>query len=161
MTELLDRLLMALRAEEGWEAQAYVDSRGYLTIGYGFNLGKITGTFVPIGSIPPVIGEALLLGKVMSTLTTVRDVFPAFDTLDVVRQEVLADMAYNLGPEFLTPGHEKSWPVFMGQVERGDFVDAARNMRSTEWYGEVGKRSPRLVEMMRTGMYSPARKKGQ
>lgn len=155
---LLDSLLPNLKREEGWAPQVYIDTKGFLTIGYGFNLGKLVVPpgvrvqILPVNSLPMIVGETLLLGKVMDTLGRMKDVFPAFDHLDPVRKEVLADMAYNMGPEFVTPGHEKSWPHFMEQVERGDFEAAAANMEATLWYHQVGNRSHRLTEMMRTGI---------
>jgi lysozyme len=153
---ILESLIPSLRGAEGWSPTVYIDTTGNLTIGYGFNLGKLhvsaAGTVKvdPVNGISVAVGEQLILSEVVEVITAIRASLPWWDRLDDVRQEVLADMAYNLG----MPGLLK-WPIFLRQVRTGDYASAAGNMRSTLWYRQTGRRARRLVKMMETGQDQP------
>lgn len=144
----VDKLLARLRDSEGTGPRKpngnflpYRDSKGILTIGFGYNLEA--------HGLPLDIVERLLMQKVLDAYHTLERQFPGFIDLDEVRQSVLTDMAYNMGPLFW-----KSWPIFVSQIQRGDWEAAARNMRSTKWYNDVGpRRADPLIKMMRTGAY--------
>jgi lysozyme len=116
-----------------------MDPAKKLTIGVGRNL---TDRGLSDDEI-----EYLLTNDVVLVLQVLDARIPWWKGLDEVRSRVLADMAFNLGPDNLV----NRWPVFLSQVQRGDFEAAAENMRQQPWYGEVGVRGVRLVSMMRTG----------
>lgn len=148
-------LVERLKKSEGYRSLVYMDTKGNLTIGYGTNLGKLIlppgVSFKQIGirqvnGVTPTIAEALLLNVLLPSVEDLREAIPWFDQLDEVRQRVLADMVYNLG----TPGLLR-WPIFLGQVQRGEYQAAARNMRSTAWARDVGERAIRLAYMMEHG----------
>lgn len=152
---MLEEVIAELREEEGWRSLAYLDTKNNVTIGFGYNLGNISSRngrlfLSPANGISEVVGEQLLLGKALEAFTALREQFPWVVDLDVVRQKVLVNMAYNMGPRAL-----QRWPIFMGQIERGEYGAAARNMRRTPWCRDVGcsegQRGWRLSEMMRTG----------
>jgi GH24 family phage-related lysozyme (muramidase) len=159
---MLEELIVQLRPSEGWSPVAYLDTKGYLTIAHGFNLGKPyieNGRirFKPVGRVSNAIGEQLLLAKVLEAVEYMRRRYPWIDSLDEIRQRVLFDMGYNMGPAFLD-----NWPIFVGQLRRGAWGAAADNMLSTKWAVDVGKEGPsprfpggqrawRHARMMRTG----------
>lgn len=151
----LGPLIERLKKSEGYSPTIYVDTTGNLTIGYGTNLGKLIlppgvsfkqVRIQPANGVTITISEALLLNVLLPSIAELRSAIPWLDQLDEVRQRVLADMAYNLG----TPGLLR-WPIFLGQVQRGEFQAAAANMRSTRWARQVGARAVHLSYMMEHG----------
>ena len=71
-----------------------------------------------------------------------------FSRLDPVRQAVVVDMNYGLGPV--------RFKAFVGTrdaLSRGDFAAAARCMRRSKWFHQTKLRARRLSIMMRTGQW--------
>jgi len=151
----IPRLIERLKLDEGWSAVIYIDDTGNLTIGFGYNLGKLIlpeGIDLKLVSVKPVngiskeIGELLLSGFLMKLLIDLTIKLPWLKNLDDVRQRVIANMAYNLGVDGLL-----LWPIFLRQTRNGEWLKAAHNMRSTRWFRQVGSRGRRLANMMETG----------
>lgn len=88
----------------------------------------------------------LFLADLDAAIAHTRRLFPQFDQLDLVRQRVLVDMCFNLGPAKLA-GFKK----MIAAVKRRDFQSAAAEMKNSRWYRQVGRRGVRLVQMMQTG----------
>lgn len=82
-----DMAVTRLRVEEGFRSQAYMDTTGHLTIGYGFNVDA---------GITQNAATALLMAQVCE-LADKLVAFPWYALLDPVRQSVLLDLAFNLG----------------------------------------------------------------
>lgn len=128
-----------IKLDEGFSSGPYRDTRGILTIGYGLNLED---------GITLDEADWLLRHRVEKTLTHLR-LEPYWVGLDEVRQGVLMNMVYNLG-----------WPRFSlfaklrEALREGDYTRAAAEMKDSAWYGQVGKRSARLVSMMLTGEWA-------
>jgi lysozyme len=141
----LNNLRELLKLHEGFSAKPYRDSVGKLTIGYGFNLDDV--------GLYPEECEFILANRIKKLDTEMRRMLPWFAKLDDVRKVVLLDMCYNMGPEPFDFDGYKDWPIFLGQVERGEYVAAAKNMRSTLWYRQVKGRGVRLARMMETGKW--------
>lgn len=152
---------------EGRRAKKYKDSEGYWTIGVGHLIDPRKG-----GSLPPAIEEELrrrdidiwddepmpedLIDKLFERdlalhSTLIVQLNPWIVNLDEVRQAVMIDMCFNLGPEPFDHDGFKDWPVFLGQVQRGEYAAAAANMLSTRWAKQVGVRARRLADMMNRG----------
>lgn len=69
-----------------------------------------------------------------------------YNHLDPVRQKILIDMRLNLGMAGLLK-FKRMITALAGQ----NYEAAAKEMIDSKWYVQVGNRSKRLVEMMRTG----------
>lgn len=122
---------------EGMKLKPYRCPAGKLTIGVGRNL-EDKGLSKQ---------EALfLLRRDIAEITNELRKYPWFETLDMVRQKVLIDMAFNLGINGLF-----SFKKMLSYLKAGDYEKAADEMVNSRWYGQVGDRSKRLVKMMRTG----------
>lgn len=122
---------------EGMKLKPYRCPAGKLTIGVGRNL-EDKGLSKQ---------EALfLLRRDIAEITNELRKYPWFETLDMVRQKVLIDMAFNLGINGLL-----SFKKMLSYLKAGDYEKAADEMVNSRWYGQVGDRSKRLVKMMRTG----------
>ena len=66
--------------------------------------------------------------------------------LDPIRQKVMIDMRFNLGPSRF-----RGFKKMIMHLEVSSYADAADEMIDSKWYHEVGNRSKRLVHMMATG----------
>lgn len=74
---------------------------------------------------------------------------PWWRQLSDYRQDVLANMAFNLGWTKLSAFHH-----FLAALDQGDYDDAATEMMASAWAREVGARARRLATQMRTGVRS-------
>lgn len=116
----------------------YKDTVGKWTIGWGRN---ITDNGISQD-------EAILMinNDIQKALADARSLIKNFDLLDDVRQEVLVDMAFNLGRNRLS-----KFRLMRAAVQRDDFEGAADQMVDSKWYKQVGIRGVNLEAMMRTG----------
>ncbi len=112
--------------------------RGKLTIGIGHNL-----TDKPLAA--PII-RALFDSDLFEVVNALNIKLPWWTTLDDCRQRVLADMCFNMGIGALL-----GFPKMLAACQRGDYLTAANEMRSSDWFKQVGERGTRLAAMMETG----------
>lgn len=68
--------------------------------------------------------------------------------LDETRQQVLAEMAFNLGAPRLM-----GFVKFLAALKAHDFETAAIEMLSSRWAQQVGDRAKTLADAMRTGRF--------
>ncbi len=131
-----------LRLDEGCRLKAYRDGGGIWTIGYGH-----TGPEVHAGLVwTQAWADAQLEADIASAEAECASCLPYWTRLDDPRQEVLADMAFNLGISGLL-----RWKHMLAAVEAGDYTSAAADMLATEpWRSQVGSRADRLAAIMRT-----------
>lgn len=71
-----------------------------------------------------------------------------FDAIGDVRQEVLTNMAFNMGKTKLA-----KFKNMIAAVVAGDFNRAADEMKNSAWFNQVGDRAVRLVYAMRFGSF--------
>lgn len=135
----LERLTAQLIAHEGCVLRPYTDTVGKLTIGIGRNLTD--------KGISRAEAETLLASDIDECVADLTSAFPWFVRLDEVRQRVLLDMRFNLGPT----GY-RSFTRTLALVEQGDYVSAADQMLKSKWAKQVGRRARTLAQMMRTGV---------
>lgn len=136
----LERLYARLTLDEAKRHKPYRCSAGKLTIGVGRNLDDRGLTDSEI--------QLLLENDVVLATADARRLFYQFDDLDEVRQEVLVNMAFNLGYARLA-GFKK----LRAMIRARNFPGAAREMLDSKWAREdVGPRAERLAQAMRTGV---------
>lgn len=132
-----------LRSEEGRRLVAYRDTRGVWTIGDGH-----TGPEVHSGLVwTPAQADAALAADIAATCRGLDAALPWWRQLDDVRQDVLADMAFNLGARGLLEFHDT-----LAAVRAGNYALASAGMLASLWASQVGARATRLAAMMRTGV---------
>ncbi|MBZ5569468.1 MAG: glycoside hydrolase family protein [Acidobacteriia bacterium] len=127
-----------LRRDEGFRQFPYRDGRGVLTVGYGFNLESD-------GLSQTEAGTVLHL-RVYTRYRELVAALPWVLKLDLVRQAVLVNMAYNMGVHGLL-----EFAVTLTNVQAGDYEAAADAMLKSTWADQVGARAQRLAVQMRTG----------
>lgn len=136
-TEDREKLKLQLMRHEGVRLTVYQDALGIETIGVGRNLrdkGLSTdeALFLLENDIDECVGDCLR--------------FPWFADLDPVRQRVVVDMRFNLGPSRL-----RGFKNTLAAIGRRDFEAAANGMLKSLWARQVKSRAVRLAQMMRTG----------
>jgi lysozyme len=131
-------LMDDLIRDEGLRLRVYTDTVGKLTIGVGHNLTD--------RGISQRAAMFILNEDVEEAVTDLTESFPLFTALDVVRQRVMANMRFNLGPTRF-----RLFRRLIAAMAERDYVKAAGSMRRSKWYGQVGVRGTRLVNMMLTG----------
>jgi len=135
-----NNLIELVKKNEGFESRLYKCSKGKLTIGYGFNLDDC--------EIPKSVAESwliILLDNLYLNLSTLIDFF---DKLDGIRQNILIDIAYNIGISGLL-----EFKKMLKYLEKKDYEKCAEEMKNSNWYNQVPNRADILIKMMITGKY--------
>ena len=138
------RLIGQLRLHEGERERAYRDSEGYLSIGVGRNLDAKGLRRDEI--------DYLLANDIADARRELDRYLPWWRGLDPVRQRVLIDMMFNMGPGAPGRGGLLSFVNTLSEIRRGNYAIAADMMLASKWAGQVGRRAVRLATMMRTGL---------
>lgn len=136
MTErqiLVDELIR----DEGFRTKPYQDTGGVWTVGVGRNL---TGKGLSSEEVLLLLGHDI--DEAIRDLAT----FPWFAELDPVRQRVVTNMRFNLGPTRF-----RSFKRMLAALAAGDYAAAANSMRQSLWAAQVKTRATRLIRMMQTG----------
>ncbi len=146
-----------VKRHEGPRSKMYYDTEGHPTIGVGFNLDRKDANerLAPIGlTVRDIMnGKTLndkqidyLFEKDLKEAIKIASRFvPNFSQLPSKAQEVIIDMAFNLGETRLNGFRE-----FHKALITNDFNKAADEMMNSHWYGQVGDRSKELVSIMRS-----------
>lgn len=118
----------AIKKEEGLRLDAYPDSRGYLTIGYGHLLKK--------GSKIPLAAAELIFDADFEQ--AVADYLKLKLSLDATRQAAIIDMLFNMGlSRFM------SFKRFLAALRRQDWQEAAKELMDSEYACQVPNRAAR------------------
>lgn len=134
------KLAEQLKKHEGLRLKPYTDTVGKLTLGIGRNLEDkgITeqeALFMLNNDVDYFYGQ---LNKKLTW----------FKNLDDARQNVLVNMAFNLGVAGLL-----TFKNMLDAVRMGLFLVAAEEMLDSKWAKQVGYRAEELAEQMRTGVF--------
>ena len=122
-----------LKAEEGFRALPYRDTRGVLTIGYGTNLD--------IG-ITKREGSFLLSERVEIAEVRLPHSWPPYDSMPLDVRVELLDMAYQLGVSGLLEFHE-----MLSALQTGNWSRAEQEALSSTWAEETPKRAARAASV--------------
>lgn len=140
----LNQLYAALQSDEGFRSCAYQDSEGYWTIGYGICIDIRIG-----GGITQQEALYLLQNRVIALLPQLSGKIPNWDQLNDVRQNVLINMAFQMGlPKLM------KFVEMLTALQAGDYVEAANQMLNSEWATEAPARAQKLSNQMRQGIIS-------
>lgn len=136
------RLSKQLEIDEGRRRRIYLDNANppRWTGGVGRNLSDRGFSDDEI--------DLMLKNDIDEAVRIAKGLIPAYDQLDDVRQEVVCNMAFNLGIVRLG-----GFKRFLASVNRHDYQSAATEMQDSAWYTQVGARAKRLVQAMREGKF--------
>lgn len=144
--ELMETIKEDLIRHEGYKDTIYLCSEGIPTFGIGHAVKEYDVEWTwPVGT--PVEKERIenafktdCEDAVNDAEILVNDLYTHPD--DVVR--VMVNMVFNLGRPRLS-----KFKNMLAAVDACDYNKAADEMMDSRWYGQVGRRSVELVEMMR------------
>lgn len=134
------KLKKQLELHEGRKQKPYKCTSGYLTVGVGRNIEQ--------NGLRDSEINLMLENDINETYQELCDKWPKILLLDDVRQNVLVNMAFNLG----VPRIMKFIKMF-NALSLADYERAANEMLDSRWAVQVGKRALDLSEQMRTGQY--------
>lgn len=139
----MDRLVETLRRHEGVETHVYRDHLGLETIG--------VGRCIAPGSLGLSDAEInyLLRNDISRCSDELEAAFPWFETLDIVRQEAMINMCFNLGLTRLI-GFKNA----LADMAAGNYESAADNFLDSRWAQQVKGRAVEVTNMIRTGEYN-------
>ena len=129
-----------LKKQEGTRLLPYKCSAGALTIGVGRNLD--------VNGIRESEAELMLDNDIDEVYKRLRDAWPKIILLDDARQNVLVNMAFNLGVSGLMGFHKT-----LNAISLADYELAAGEMLNSKWAIQVGQRAIDLSNQMKTGEY--------
>ena len=140
--------LLRLKTDEGCKLHAYPDPRTGKepwTIGYG-----CTGPGINKDTIwTQAQADGAILLRVHQIETQLGHQLPWFNKLQEVRQDVLGNIAYNIGVHGLI-----KWTITLAAIGRGDYHDAADDIRNNKvWKSEIGAREERCADALQTGSW--------
>lgn len=133
-------LISQLLNDEGLRLKPYRDSVNKLTIGVGRNLDDV--------GISQDEALYLLGNDIRRAYGDLIAALPWVVKLDEPRQNVLTNMAFNLGVAGLL-----GFKHTLDCVQRGAWSDAADAMLQSKWARQVGARANRLAAQMRSGKF--------
>ena len=136
----MSKLVKQLKRHEGLRLKPYRCTAGKLTIGYGRNLDDF--------GITEQEAESMLITNVDLVGNELVARLPVLGELNQAREEVLINMAFNIGVNGLL-----KFKNMIAALEVGDYDEAAIQMMDSKWARQVGKRAIELSEQMRTGVY--------
>lgn len=148
----LERLEQSIRLHEGYRPQPYLDSHGYLTIGWGHKISDMPVRHLEGDSL----GEAWqwlcsrdqhehwFKQDVQTAIRRARAWYGSqFYDLTDLRQEVVVEMHFQMG-------YGARFPEMRRAVRRGDYQKAGAEMRDSLWYAQTRNRAERLARRFET-----------
>lgn len=149
-------LLHDLERDEGCRLHPYRDTRGFWTIGVGHNLSDDPAMLARLPQLERTgigqteVGE-LLAADVARAMADLDRRLPWWRRLDDVRQDVMVNLAFNLGAAELA-----RWTHTLADVRAGRFTLAAVDLQHDEpWASQVHDRALRLARQLETGVRAP------
>ena len=138
MKELIDQL----KRHEGSRTHVYECPAGYMTIGVGRNIDPNGGLGLSEDEIDYLLENDIRrcereLGR-----------FSWFDDLDMIRQDALINMCFNLGFTRLL-----KFTNMLAAVAEGKYKLAAAEALNSKWAKQVGQRSKDIAHMLEFGEY--------
>lgn len=135
-----DALLARLEIHEGLKLKPYHCPAGKLTIGIGRNLDDV--------GISATEARALCLNDIAECERHLDALCRWWRTLDETRQQILAEMCFNVGPSRLM-----SFVKMLAALQSYDYQKAADEMKDSAWFKQVGNRAKTLEAAMRSGQF--------
>lgn len=136
---LIDRLI----AHEGVKKFAYQDTKGYLTVGIGRCIDSRVGKGLSIDEC------MYLLRNDIKDFRLQLETFDWFNLQDCVRQDVLVELAFNMGISNLL-----KFKKMIADLLKKDYQAACMNLIDSAWHNQVSKdRSRDICYRLEHGNY--------
>lgn len=138
---MIEKLKERIKKHEGFRSHGYMDSLGYMTIGWGHLIDARKG-----GSIDEDILEMVLDRDIAKAWAQAETLVDNFDHLSDERKGVLVEMVFQMG--FATVRRFKH---MRRAVEAKDWDAAADEMLDSMWAAQTPGRAKKLADIMRRG----------
>lgn len=145
----LIRLERQLMADEGFRADPYQCTAGAWTIGFGARRVFCEAVTIDTPPIRRDQAQQQLRADIFKATLDMRELFLRWREMNDIRQEVLTNMAFNLGF-----GGLANFRRLRATAMQLHYAGMAREMQDSLWFMQVGQRAQRLVRQMRTGRES-------
>ena len=152
----MSKLLEQLKKHEGYRQHVYKDTMGLDTIGYGYCLSrnplKLTDNELNIyrkEGIKEPTAAYILMNCIDEFRKTLLVKIEGFNNLDEVRQNVLINMAFNIGI-----GGLLKFKNTLAHIRSGQYELAAAEMLDSTWARQVHGRAKELALQMKTGEFA-------
>lgn len=152
----MDKLIEQIKRHEGYRKRMYLCTAGKETIGYGYNLkaNPLHLSSLEIGNaykngMNEVEAERLLKLMVSKCVDQLEEAIPVINRIDMVRQDILINMTYNMGLIGLL-----KFKKMLLALEKKDYQKASIEMLNSKWKDDVGNRAQELATQMLTGAYA-------
>ena len=143
----IEALREQLKVDEGVKYEIYKDHLGYPTFGIGHLIteddpehGEPNGTEISEDRVNEVFES-----DVSKFVDEAKILFPDLDDLPEIAQQVIVNMAFNMGRPRLS-----KFKNFIAGVNDRDWVRAAEEMMDSRWADQVGARATRLRNLILT-----------
>ena len=140
----IEALREQLKVDEGVKYEIYKDHLGYPTFGIGHLIteddpehGEPDGTEISEDRVNEIFES--------DVAKFVSEAFPDLDELPDVAQQVIVNMAFNMGRPRLS-----KFKNFIAGVNDRDWTRAAEEMMDSRWADQVGARATRLRNLILT-----------
>ena len=141
----IEALREQLKVDEGVKYEIYKDHLGYPTFGIGHLIteddpehGEPDGTEISEDRVNEIFES-----DVAKFVSEAKILFPDLDELPDVAQQVIVNMAFNMGRPRLS-----KFKNFIAGVNDRDWVRAAEEMMDSRWADQVGARATRLRNLI-------------
>ena len=129
-----------IKVHEGLRLDKYLDSRGFPTIGYGHLIEK--GESMPDRITKQKADE--LFDKDYEHHKAAAKKIPGYDNASGLQKAALIDLTFNMGPAWAS-----GFPSFKKAFAAGDYDRAGKELVDSAWYGQVGRRAPTIVNLIK------------
>ena len=136
---MIEAGIAKIKQEEGFCGVPYNDTRRFLTILYGWNLSA--------NPLPEIVGDFALRWKIKQIESELIS-YTWYNNLDIVRQTVIADMAFQMGVAGVAQFHG-----MIAAIEQKNYAAAAAAMLASEWAEQTQERAQDLAGIMRSGVF--------
>ena len=129
-----------IKIHEGLRLDKYIDSEGYPTIGYGHLIES--GEPMP-DRITQQRADSLFDDDYKHHKDAASKI-PGYENASGQQKAALIDLTFNMGPAWAN-----GFPAFKRAFAAGDYNKAADELIDSQWYGQVGRRGPTIVNLIR------------
>ena len=131
-----------IKLHEGLRLEKYMDTEGFPTIGYGHLIEP--GEGIP-DKITKQQADKLFEGDYRHHKLAAQKI-PGYGSASSEQKAALIDLTFNMGPTWY-----KSFPKFTAAFAKGDYGQAGAELENSKWYGQVGVRAPKIVDLIKGG----------
>ena len=136
-----------VKEHEGLRTDAYKDSKGFLTVGYGHLIDK--GSPKDIQELKE--GDTItaeraekLFDRDFKEHADAAKKIPGYGKADEKQQAALIDLTFNMGPDW-----HADFPKFTAAFKAGNYDLAGAELENSKWYGDVARRAPTIVSLIK------------